>query len=558
MSARNPFAKFSLKPSTLSQHTVNFNKILEEVPAPKIESIILEKPKLAGVALAAKPEAAKPIEQQEPTEKKEENVEASSTFLFGESLTDRVINASETQALQPATEKTNGQFTNGTAGAADSNVTSDGKNKAAQMFNKQDSTAASDALLLESKHVHDSLENDANTLIRMNCKLFVLDKDSKDQANWAERGYGILKMIECDEGDNCKIMMWTDKCFRLVLNTKMFESMTMEKVNRKSIRLNAQDDGTIKMFLIKCGHPNECEELSHKMIYRLKIYKEKLAKGAISKPNVPRTVPAVVETKTEALLKSIVYECDCETKSLKDADSEVTKAKMTIYRSKSSGDNSNKQPLFLDINSNVDDANKQILSNRYLKSVKLNVTDKPTGDYLDFEVAQSFHISYKVTIKTEATVKEFFDLYDQEQKVIDETSSNNSLDNSETSSDDEDEESDSTSTKNEKNSDTNNSASLENSVSETNKSTLALENVESNQDEEQVISVSKKRRCEDDEVDIVQNENVKKMTLADTSEGAKVEQEETSTSLKRHASDSQPDSSQETQFVKKSKSGEDN
>lgn len=45
--------------------------------------------------------------------------------------------------------------------------------------------------------------------------------------------------------------MWTDKCFRLVLNTKLFESMTIEKVNRKSIRLNAQDDGTIKMFLIK-------------------------------------------------------------------------------------------------------------------------------------------------------------------------------------------------------------------------------------------------------------------------------------------------------------------
>ncbi len=48
-----------------------------------------------------------------------------------------------------------------------------------------------------------------------------------------------------------KTVMWTDKCFRLVLNTKLFESMTIEKVNRKSIRLNAQDDGTIKMFLIK-------------------------------------------------------------------------------------------------------------------------------------------------------------------------------------------------------------------------------------------------------------------------------------------------------------------
>jgi hypothetical protein len=45
--------------------------------------------------------------------------------------------------------------------------------------------------------------------------------------------------------------MWTDKCFRLVLNTKLFEKMVIEKVNRKSIRLNAQDEGKIKNFLIK-------------------------------------------------------------------------------------------------------------------------------------------------------------------------------------------------------------------------------------------------------------------------------------------------------------------
>lgn len=64
---------FLLKPSSLSQHTINFNKILEEVPAPKIESIILEKPKLAGVALDAKPtEAPKPNEPQEPTTEKNE------------------------------------------------------------------------------------------------------------------------------------------------------------------------------------------------------------------------------------------------------------------------------------------------------------------------------------------------------------------------------------------------------------------------------------------------------------------------------------------------------
>lgn len=34
------FSKFSLKPSSLSQHTANFNKLLEQVPAPKLDANI--------------------------------------------------------------------------------------------------------------------------------------------------------------------------------------------------------------------------------------------------------------------------------------------------------------------------------------------------------------------------------------------------------------------------------------------------------------------------------------------------------------------------------------
>ena len=40
----NPRSRFVLKPSSLSQHTENFNKNLEKVEAPKIESFELIKP----------------------------------------------------------------------------------------------------------------------------------------------------------------------------------------------------------------------------------------------------------------------------------------------------------------------------------------------------------------------------------------------------------------------------------------------------------------------------------------------------------------------------------
>lgn len=127
------------------------------------------------------------------------------------------------------------------------------------------------------------------------------------------------------------------------------------------------------------------------MIYRLKTYKEKLAKGAFSKPVAVK----VAETKSQTPVRSAVCECDCEIKCLQDTDSEQSstkKAKMTVYTSKASGDSNNK-PLFLDI-TEVDDANKQVLSKRFLKSVKLK--SKSAGDELSFEVAQSFHVSYKV------------------------------------------------------------------------------------------------------------------------------------------------------------------
>jgi hypothetical protein len=45
--------------------------------------------------------------------------------------------------------------------------------------------------------------------------------------------------------------MWTDKCFRLILHTKMFEKMQIDRANKKSIRFNAFDNGTIRVFLVK-------------------------------------------------------------------------------------------------------------------------------------------------------------------------------------------------------------------------------------------------------------------------------------------------------------------
>jgi hypothetical protein len=48
--------------------------------------------------------------------------------------------------------------------------------------------------------------------------------------------------------------MWMDKSYRLLLNTKLFEKMQIEKVTKKSIRFNGFDSGTIRIFLVKVSY----------------------------------------------------------------------------------------------------------------------------------------------------------------------------------------------------------------------------------------------------------------------------------------------------------------
>ena len=102
------------------------------------------------------------------------------TFVFGEKLTDRVINAS--------TADKSGD---------ESGAKNDNKDEA-----NVDAKSAPLWNALNENEVDTIENNDAHTLIRMNCKLFILEKD---KADWIERGYGILKMIDSIDGINCKI-----------------------------------------------------------------------------------------------------------------------------------------------------------------------------------------------------------------------------------------------------------------------------------------------------------------------------------------------------------------
>jgi len=112
-------------------------------------------------------------------------------------------------------------------------------------------------------------ENEHNVL-HMSCKLFLFDKSK----NWLEKGRGELRLNDLSVAaanasisssgltDNqasrdakrkvmsSRIVMRTIGSLRVILNTKVYHGMSVEKPNEKSVRLTGMDDVGVKVFLI--------------------------------------------------------------------------------------------------------------------------------------------------------------------------------------------------------------------------------------------------------------------------------------------------------------------
>lgn len=102
--------------------------------------------------------------------------------VFGQNLTDRVINTQTKDGENESSETREHKEENGHSEVA----------KSAKLWSSSN----------ENEYVEKTEQDDMNTLMKMNCKLYVLDSD---KANWTEKGYGMLKVIDMPEEQNCKI-----------------------------------------------------------------------------------------------------------------------------------------------------------------------------------------------------------------------------------------------------------------------------------------------------------------------------------------------------------------
>uniref|UniRef100_A0AAZ3S2M8 Ran-binding protein 3-like n=1 Tax=Oncorhynchus tshawytscha TaxID=74940 RepID=A0AAZ3S2M8_ONCTS len=131
--------------------------------------------------------------------------------------------------------------------------------------------------ILEKVDVKTGEESESNVL-QVQCKLFVFDKTVQ---TWIERGRGLLRlndMASTDDGSlQSRLVMRTQGSLRLILNTKLWPQMQVDKASEKSVRVTAMDteDQGVKVFLISASSREDTGQLAAALHHRILALKSR-------------------------------------------------------------------------------------------------------------------------------------------------------------------------------------------------------------------------------------------------------------------------------------------
>nr|CAG4651865.1 EOG090X078K [Triops cancriformis] len=196
---------------------------------------------------------------------------SSAGFVFGQNLSERVENPTSTTCDKtPVTEPaTNGsarlfdvpappQERNGDSGEA--RVTKSLTESAKEMEESRASKRRYEEVAVVTG------EEDESNVLQVSCKLYAFDK-----GNWVERGAGPLRLndkLGSSTNLQSRLVMRAQGTLRLILNTKLWPEMKLEKVSTKSIRITAVDEDKVKIFLIMAS-PKDTDVLFHALEWRV-------------------------------------------------------------------------------------------------------------------------------------------------------------------------------------------------------------------------------------------------------------------------------------------------
>ncbi|KAK9966265.1 hypothetical protein ABG768_003387 [Culter alburnus] len=188
---------------------------------------------------------------------KPDNSNANSVkFVFGQNMLDRVLTLPKFSAELPGGSREfqseMGLFSQLSSSQDQTVEKSDDLKESLEESAARHEAHKSQKCLLERVEVRTGEESESNVL-QMQCKLFVFEMTSQ---SWVERGCGVLRlndMASADDGTlQSRLVMRTQGSLRVILNTKLWPQMQVDKASEKSLRITAMDteEQGVKVFLI--------------------------------------------------------------------------------------------------------------------------------------------------------------------------------------------------------------------------------------------------------------------------------------------------------------------
>ncbi|XP_017351570.2 ran-binding protein 3b isoform X2 [Ictalurus punctatus] len=226
------------------------------------------------------------------------NTDKGAKFVFGQNMSERVLSppkggestaegCKETASVsEPSSQETTPEKSASEYCVCPDHSVTESLEESAAAYTK----ATAKKCILEKVEVRTGEEAESNVL-QMQCKLFVFDKPAQ---SWIERGRGLLRlndMASTDDGTlQSRLVMRTQGSLRLILNTKLWAQMQVDKASEKSVRITAMDteDQGVKVFLISASS-KDAGQLAAALHHRILALRSRAEQEAESTAELPHT-----------------------------------------------------------------------------------------------------------------------------------------------------------------------------------------------------------------------------------------------------------------------------
>ncbi|XP_074138746.1 ran-binding protein 3-like isoform X3 [Sminthopsis crassicaudata] len=254
---------------------------------------------------------ATPIRSQ-PNEDRHSLQSHSFDFIFGENMNERVLSPQKSIDLHQEKDMYSKEkpFSSTLSFSLHFSCTNSCKNTTLKESAATFSSKPSSKCILEKIEVITGEEKEHNVL-KINCKLFIFKKITQ---SWTEKGRGMLRLNDTANNNSgmlqSRLIMRNQGNLRLILNSKLWAQMEIQRANHKNLRITATDldDYSIKIFLIQASAKDiGClyAAIHHRLVALRTFYKQELDVNEI-------------ETESETVIQLLSYDsCDEDDDMLK-------------------------------------------------------------------------------------------------------------------------------------------------------------------------------------------------------------------------------------------------